>query len=707
MKQQIQQLIAGIVKTMGIDHAVIAVTSPENPVHGDYTTNIAMLLAGQLKAPPIKIAQQIVDLVKKDQKNSLLPWLERVEVAPPGFINMFVAEATLSSELARVLNQKDAYGSTSYTDITSGKDQKTGQQSAISTGQNTVGTMQQNIGPQKRQKIKNSESETEKRAEKTDSRDKPLFGNREKIVGTVQNKQEKKETQISRVMVEFADPNPFKEFHIGHLRNITLGESFARLMESQGKTVRRVNYQGDVGMHVAKALWGLERHKKEGVDTNGDSLDVKQKASLLGKAYAAGAKAFEAGDEAKNAIIALNKKVYTQEASITASWKKGRQWSLDYFDTVYARVGTKFERLYFESEVAPLGMKIVLDHVADGIFEASDGATIYRGEKDGLHTRVFVTKEHYATYEAKDLALAPLKFSEWPYDLSIIMTGNEQSDYFKVMLAALTKIQPDLAGKTRHIPFGMVNLKEGKMSSRTGNVITAEWLIDEAKRKIYIILQNNASNYTNFEKETIAEQAAIGAVKYSMLKVGAASDIAFDLDSSVAFDGDSGPYLQYTYARCKSVLRKGEKGKGKGLSGEGKGERVKWRGEKGKGKGESFSLILNALPLTLNPEERILARLIMQFPDMVTAAAEDFAPNTLCTYLFQLAQAFNVFYAKHTILEQGEAERRKGKGESFSLILNALPLTLTPNLRLSLTAATAQVLKNGLSFLGITVLERM
>ncbi|MCX6791848.1 MAG: arginine--tRNA ligase [Candidatus Gottesmanbacteria bacterium] len=265
--------------------------------------------------------------------------------------------------------------------------------------------------------------------------------------------------------------------------------------------------------------------------------------------------------------------------------------------------------------------------------------------------------------EAKDLALAPLKYSEWPYDRSIIMTGNEQSEYFKVMLAALAEINPDLASRTRHMPFGMVRLTTGKMSSRTGDVITADWLIEQAKKSIYKILdKNGSSRYSPTEKDDIAQKAAIAAIKYSMLRVNAISDIAFDIEASVSFEGDSGPYLQYTYARCKSVLRK------------------------------ASSRSKEIQSLALNLEERNLARSIMQFPDVVAEAATNFSPNTICTYLFHLAQEFNLFYAKHQILPSDSPNS---------------PSTHSSLTRLALTAATAQVIKNGLYLLGIETMEQM
>lgn len=585
MHDSLVSLLQTILSDLGVHDIVPEMQAPEDPSHGEYTTNVAMRLAKVLKKSPMHIAKELQENIIRAQKISDAGIIDRVEVAPPGFINLFLTEASLINQLNQVLKQGES------------------------------------------------------------------FGGRRK----------------QKIMVEFADPNPFKEFHIGHLRNITLGESFSRLLEAIGHEVRRVNYQGDVGMHVAKSLWGMKKMLSEQPDVLSAGKDSRKKAAVLGTAYARGAQAYEQSKEDKQAIIDLNKKIYTQDPSVIKDWKHGRQISLDYFDLIYQRVGTVFTRFYFESEVAPKGQIIVRAHIADGVFEESDGAVIYRGEKKGLHTRVFIAKEGYATYEAKDLGLAILKHEEYPYDLSVIMTGNEQSEYFKVMLAALSDIQPDLAAKTRHIPFGMVNLSTGKMSSRTGNVVTAEWLIDEAKKRISVILEKNKSNYTKKDRDVITEKAALAAVKYAMLKVGAPSDIAFDIETSVSFDGDSGPYLQYTYARCRSVLRKAQ-------------DAIGYLGYLG-----------DLCDLRLNPEERALARLVNYFPEIVAQAASQLAPNVLCTYLFRLAQAFNLFYAKHQILDSTDSSERSDQA----------------SLRLSLTAATAQVLKNGLYLLGIEVLEQM
>ncbi|MDZ4227265.1 MAG: arginine--tRNA ligase, partial [Patescibacteria group bacterium] len=278
-----------------------------------------------------------------------------------------------------------------------------------------------------------------------------------------------------KIMVEYTDPNPFKEFHIGHLMSNAIGESLARLLEFSGAEVKRANYQGDIGPHVAKAIWGLRKL----------GLDASLPASL-GKAYAAGANAYEEDEAAKAEIDAINKKIYDHsDAGIGALYATGREASLKHFEDIYGTLGTKFDYYFFESVTAPKGMEIV--HAHGDVFEESDGATVYKGEKDGLHTRVFLTSQGLPTYETKDLGLAELKAETWPFDESITVTAHEQGGYFAVVLAAMKKVMPEIAAKIKHVSHGMMRFAEGKMSSRTGNVVTGESLLRElteaAKRR--------------------------------------------------------------------------------------------------------------------------------------------------------------------------------------------------------------------------------
>ncbi|MDP3965390.1 MAG: arginine--tRNA ligase, partial [bacterium] len=276
----------------------------------------------------------------------------------------------------------------------------------------------------------------------------------------------------SRVMVEYTDPNPFKEFHIGHLMSNAIGESISRLVEYSGAEVKRANYQGDVGPHVAKAIWSIQKN-------GGDAHD----ASVLGKAYSDGAKAYEGDAGAKAEIDALNGKIYDRsDAQINKIYDAGRKASLAHFEEIYKILGTKFDHYFYESETGPFGKKVVEEHPE--VFEKSDGAIVYKGDEDkGLHTRVFINSKGLPTYEAKELGLAKKKYDAYPYDKSIVITGNEVNEYFRVLLDAMSKVYPDLAAKTVHVSHGMMRLASGKMSSRTGDVITGESLIAELKER--------------------------------------------------------------------------------------------------------------------------------------------------------------------------------------------------------------------------------
>jgi arginyl-tRNA synthetase len=324
---------------------------------------------------------------------------------------------------------------------------------------------------------------------------------------------------------------------------------------------------------------------------------------------------------------------------------------LEYFEELYNILGVKYKKYYFESETAPVGKEIVEKNI-DKVFTKDDGAIIFRGEDFGLHTRVFITKENNVTYEGKDLALAILKKEDGDYERSVILTGNEQLEYFQVMLAALKRIEPEVASKTSHFTFGHVKLKEGKMSSRTGDVISANWLIDEAIKRV-------RAQFNDMDPLT-SEKVGIAAVKYSMLKFSIPSDIHFSFEESITLEGNSGPYLQYAYVRTQSVLQK-----------------------LGDISQESKSELLNS-NFQLQNEETDLLRFLSQYPYHVEKAATEFAPNLLCNYLFELAQKFNLFYQKCKII--GDTN------ESF---------------RLELTRGVGAVLQNGLHLLGIETVEKM
>lgn len=439
-----------------------------------------------------------------------------------------------------------------------------------------------------------------------------------------------------KVIIEYTDPNPFKLFHIGHLMSNTIGESLSRLIEWGGAEVKRANYQGDIGLHVAKALWGMQ---KKGVGASS--------IAVLGEAYTLGAISYESDEQAKREIQEINKKVYERsDSEINTLYDMGRRISLEYFETIYAMLGTHFDYYFFESETGEFGKKIVREHTGD-VFEESDGAIIYRGEKKGFHTRVFLNTEGLPTYEAKELGLAQIKYERYPHDLSVVVTGNEVSEYFKVLIVAMGEIFPELAARQKHIPHGMLRLPSGKMSSRTGYVLTAERLIDEVREKIRIRI---ASAGERKEASGSLDLISVAALKYSILKQGIGRDIVFDSDKSISFTGDSGPYLQYTHARAANVLSQS-----------------------------------NVAASVHSPEvPGVLERLIFHFPEEAGRAVTELAPQRLVSYANELAGAFNAYYAGNRIVGS--------EAEAY---------------RVALTSATRRVLARTLTLLGMSAPDRM
>lgn len=604
VKQKILEDLKKAVKDLGYPATDIVLSIPKNFSFGDYSTNVALQLTkqpvGNGKQTPDEIAKKIIERLQVTPLRQGFAgragysgqYLEKVEVVN-GFINFFIKNDILMENVSRICRNQIFEGG----NLPAGK-------------------------------------------------------------AGLKNK---------KILVEFTDPNPFKEFHIGHVFSNTIGESICRLLEAQGATVKRADYFGDVGMHVAKSIWGMQKKmKKEKIKIkNLEAKSSKERVKFLGEAYALGAKAYEEEREAQEEIKKINSRVYAhikaaspQLEEIEELFEKGRKWSLDYFETIYSKLGTKFDLYYPESAVGEHGMKIVKEHMDDGIFEQSEGAVIFPGEKYGLHRRVFINSLGLPTYEAKELGLAVKKHQDFAYDQSIVVTGNEINEYFKVLLAALSQIAPELAASTRHIGHGMVRVPSGKLSSRTGKVLTFEWLFDEVKKKVTDLMEKSptSKDINKEEKQQIADIVSIGAIKFALLKSSPHMDVVFDLEKSVSLEGDSGPYIQYTYARAKSVLKEA-----------------------------NFEYSAIAAPEDLETEERSLLQKIDYFEVFAEEAAKNFAPNTLAEYILGLAKAFNLFYQKHRIIKSGEKQE----------------------FRLALTYSVAFVLKQGLYLLGIKAPERM
>jgi len=455
-----------------------------------------------------------------------------------------------------------------------------------------------------------------------------------------------------KILIEYAQPNTHKLFHIGHLRNITLGEALARIFEALGNKVIRSNYQGDVGLHIAKCLWAIKKEQEKEKSLLQKFKTLTEKIDFIGKMYTKGNKAYEEDEKIKQEIIEINKQIYKKDKKIFNLWQKTRKWSLDYFEKIYKRLDTKFDRLFFESEMSKYAILICKKALKKGILEKSQGAIVFNGKKYGLDTRVFINSLGFPTYEGKELALAKKEFSEFgKIDKAFHLTTPEQKSFFKVTFKVEELIDPKkFKDKQRHLIYEWVKLKEGKMSSREGNVIEANWIIDEVKKKIL----------TDFKiDEETAENIAVASIKYAFLKTSPANSIYFDIKESISLKGNSGPYLLYTYIRAKSVLKK----------------------EKTLKKNKVY------LPLTLNKEEDDLLRFFNLFGEAVLNSALYFSPHYICQYLYELSQKFNLFYEQYPILKENDENLK--------------------TFRILITKATANILKKGFFILGIKTVDKM
>lgn len=499
----------------------------------------------------------------------------------------------------------------------------------------------------------------------------------ERIVNTPQEYLQFSLKEGQKLAIEYTDANPFKILHIGHLYSNTVGESFSRLQEALGAHVKRVNYQGDVGLHVAKTLWGLEKKLKDDGNTFADieKLPLVHRVKYLGDAYIEGSEAYDYSDnqEARKEIDEINYYIFYittpvlekkdfqkfEELQMKEKYTKGRLWCLEYFEIIYKRLGTKFDNYFFESEVGALGLNIVLENIGE-IFKKDAGAIIYEGdEKKNLHTRVFVNKYGLPTYESKELGLAFKKKEEIGSDLSVIITANEQSGYFKVVMDALGRLDSEIAKKTKHFAHGVVKLPNSqKMSSRRGGIISAEWLLDETKKKVIEKMRENGE-ISKERVDGIAEKIAIAAIKYAFLKVSIGSDIAFDFEKAISFDGDTGPYIQYVYSRCNSLL------------------------EEFKDDKESKICFGECL---VNPYVKRLMRVLGKYREVLLDSACTYSPSTLCQYLFDLSQTFNSFYQNVRLSDMEEEER---------------------GILLAIVRGVMNTIEHGLNILGIHVVERM
>jgi arginyl-tRNA synthetase len=486
-----------------------------------------------------------------------------------------------------------------------------------------------------------------------------FFANREKLSALVleqamKTSYGKGKPKKDKVMVEFAQPNTHKAFHIGHLRNISLGESLARVMDYAGyREVVRANYQGDVGAHIAKCLWGLRKFHslKEAPE--------KHKGAWLGKIYSDSCKKLAENPEKYEPEVkeVFNKMETGEDLELMKTWEKTRKWSLDEFKEIYKELGTHFDVYFFESEVEKRGKKLVEEMVKKGIAKKDEGAIVVDlGETLGVF--ILLRSDGTALYSTKDLALAKEKFERYDIDKSVYVVGSEQNLYLKQVFKTLELMGFEQAKKCHHLSYGLVILASGKMKSREGKVITYWDLAEKMKKKATQEVSARREDLPEKEKKDIAESVAIGAMKYGMISRSSVKTITFDWQEALKFEGETGPYIQYAHARACRILEKA-----KGVKG-----------------APDYSRLENA-------KEKALLKLLGNFPGTVEETAENMEPHRLANFTYELAKAFSEFYTACPVIQEKSPGLRAA--------------------RLNLVKASENTLKISLNLLGIDAPERM
>ncbi len=484
---------------------------------------------------------------------------------------------------------------------------------------------------------------------------------------------EKDET-IPSVMVEYSSPNTNKPLHLGHIRNNLLGLSISRILEATGNNVIKVNLVNDRGIHICKSMlaW-LKYGNGETPGTSGKKGDHlvgdyyvrfdREYKSQVEELMAGGHSREEAENQAPILIEAreMLRMWESGDEGVRNLWQMMNSWVYVGFGETYKRLGVDFDRIYYESETYKLGRELVMRGLKEErLYRKDDGSVWADLTPDGLDEKLLLRSDGTSVYMTQDLGTASQRFEDYNLSRHIYVVGNEQNYHFQVLSLILAKLGFDWAEKIYHLSYGMVELPEGKMKSREGKVVDADDLIDEMFRTAREMSDElgKLGAIPDEDKEKIYQQIGLGALKYFILKVDPKKNMTFNPRESIDFNGNTGPFIQYSYARIQSVLRKA-------------------------------AVIPSSLPgaAHLNAKELSLIRTVYDFPSVIKAAADEFNPSLIANYLYDTAKEFNQFYHDYSILNAGSEEAK--------------------DLRLMLSYLVGEIIKNGMYLLGIEVPERM
>ena len=461
-----------------------------------------------------------------------------------------------------------------------------------------------------------------------------------------------------KTMIEYSQPNTHKSFHVGHMRNVVLGDSLGRIYQACGYPVTMVNYIGDEGAHIAKCLWYILKNQHKAPE--------EHHGTWLGQMYSAATIALEDAPAEQKAVLneevsQVLREIEAKEGPTYQLWLQTRQWSIDDFNEIYAWSGAHFDHWFTESEVSEESQRIVDEYLEKGVFVESDGAVGLDLKEEKLGFVILRKRDGNTTYATKDLALARRKFSQFHTEKAIYVVGSEQNLHFKQVFRTLDKMGFPQAKLCYHLSYGMVVLPDGKMSSRSGNVITFQELRTRLALELAKYLDKYRGEWSEEEIADASHKLATGTIRYGMVCSDPVKDIIFHLQDWADFEGNTGPYLMYAYSRTKSILRKATES---GLS--------------------------NAdadLSLLSSPEEKELLRYLNDLNNVITQACESNKPSVLCHHLFNMCKVSNRSLAMHPVLKAGTAPLRSA--------------------RILLVSSFAHSLKFGLSLLGIEPPERM